>query len=146
MRMNLAEVAPEVYRALAQLDGYARERIDPTLAELVNLRASVLNNCAFCVDLHSSDALKRGESAQRLFAVAVWRESRFFTDTERDALEFTDAVTRLGEHGVPDELWERVTATFDQPQVAGLLAQIIAINGFNRIGVPLESATERRLR
>lgn len=143
--MNLAEVAPEVYRALAQLDGYARRHVDPSLAELVKLRASVLNNCAYCVDLHSTTALKAGENPQRLFAVSVWRESRFFTETERVALEFTDAVTRLGEHGVPDELWARVTAAFDQSQVAGLLAQIISINGYNRIGVPLDSATEREL-
>ncbi|MEV0681892.1 carboxymuconolactone decarboxylase family protein [Actinosynnema sp. NPDC050436] len=143
--MNFPEVAPEVYQALLQIDGFARKRIDPALSHLVKLRASVLNNCAYCVDMHSTDAIKDGENPQRLFAVAVWRESRFFTEAERVALEFTDAVTRLGEHGVPDELWERVTAAFDQQQVAGLLAQLISINGFNRIGVPLDSATERHL-
>ncbi|CCH28978.1 carboxymuconolactone decarboxylase family protein [Actinosynnema sp. NPDC047251] len=143
--MNLAEVAPEVYQALLQIDGYAHQHLDHGLIELVKLRASMLNNCAYCVDMHSTDAIKAGENPQRLFAVSVWHESRFFTETERVALEFTDAVTRLGEHGVPDELWAKVTATFDQAQVAGLLAQLIAINGFNRVAVPLDSATERRL-
>ncbi|MBB5959915.1 AhpD family alkylhydroperoxidase [Saccharothrix tamanrassetensis] len=144
--MNFAKVAPEVYQSLLQIDGFAHKHLDPALAHLIKLRASVLNNCAFCVDMHSTDAIKAGENPQRLFAVSVWRESRFFTDTERVALEFTDAVTRLGEHGVPDELWEKVTATFDEQQVAGLLAQVVAINAFNRIGVTMDSATERHLR
>ncbi|MBW4721637.1 carboxymuconolactone decarboxylase family protein [Saccharothrix sp. SC076] len=143
--MNFAAVAPEVYRHLVALDAFAHERIDRRLADLVKLRASVLNNCAYCVDLHSTDSIKAGEDTRRLLAVAVWRESHFFSAEERVALEFTDAVTRLGEHGVPDELWERVTATFDERQVAGLLAEIIAINAFNRIGVTMDSATELRL-
>ncbi|WP_433270129.1 carboxymuconolactone decarboxylase family protein [Actinosynnema sp. CS-041913] len=141
----MADVAPEVYRLLIQLDGYAHKHIDPTLAHLIKLRASMLNNCAFCVDLHSTDAIKAGENAQRLFAVSVWRESHFFTETERVVLAFTDAVTRLGEHGVPDELWEEVRAAFDDQQIAGLLTQIIAINAFNRIGVTMDSATEAHL-
>ncbi len=146
MRMNFAKAAPEVYRHLLQLDGFAHERVDPTLIELVKLRASMLNNCAYCVDLHSTDAIKAGENPQRLFAVSVWRESHFFTESERVALELTDAVTRLGEHGVPADLWEKVTATFPEDQIAGLLAQIITINAFNRIAVTLDSATERELR
>ncbi|WP_189221910.1 carboxymuconolactone decarboxylase family protein [Saccharothrix coeruleofusca] len=143
--MNFAEVAPDAYRLLIQLDAYASRHVDRTLLELVKLRASVLNGCAFCVDMHSADALKAGENAQRLFAVSVWRESRFFTDTERLALELTDAVTRLGEHGVPDELWRRASATWSEKELADLVALIISINALNRLGVTLDMGTERAL-
>ncbi|RKT53316.1 carboxymuconolactone decarboxylase family protein [Saccharothrix australiensis] len=146
MRMNLAKVAPEVYQPLLQLESYAQQHVDPALAHLIKVRASILNGCAYCVDIHTAESIKAGEHVQRLFALSVWRESKFFTDTERVVLEFTDAVTRLGEHGVPDEVWEKVAATFEEQQVAGLLAQIISINAFNRIGVTMDSATQSRLR
>jgi AhpD family alkylhydroperoxidase len=143
--MKFAKVAPEAYRLMTGLAAYAAENVDRTLVELVQLRASVLNGCAFCVDLHTTDAMKAGENPQRLFAVSVWRESKFFSGTERVALELTDAVTRLGEHGVPDELWERASTTFTEKELADLLALIISINGLNRLGVTLDSATERHL-
>lgn len=145
MRMNFAKVAPEAYRLMIELNAYVTENVDHTLLELVKLRASVLNGCAFCVDMHTTDAMKAGENPQRLFAVSVWRESTFFTETERVALELTDAVTRMGEHGVPAELWERAGAAFTEKELADLLALIISINGLNRLAVTLESATERRL-
>ncbi|MGM1065051.1 carboxymuconolactone decarboxylase family protein [Saccharothrix sp. Mg75] len=145
MRMNFAAVAPEAYQLMIALNTYVTENVDHTLLELVKLRASVLNGCAFCVDMHTQDALKAGENPQRLFAVAVWRESRFFDDTERVALELTDAVTRLGEHGVPDELWQRAAAAFGEKGLADLLALVISINGLNRLAVTLDSATERHL-
>ncbi|WP_306746955.1 carboxymuconolactone decarboxylase family protein [Saccharothrix yanglingensis] len=145
MRMNFAEVAPRAYKLMIALNTYTTEHVDHTLLELVKLRASVLNGCAFCVDMHTEDALKAGENPQRLFAVSVWRESRFFSDTERVALELTDAVTRPGEHGVPDDLWERASKAFAEKELADLLALIISINGLNRLGVTLDSATERHL-
>ncbi|MFT7837283.1 carboxymuconolactone decarboxylase family protein [Saccharothrix sp. BKS2] len=146
MRMNFAAVAPEAYRLMIELNSYVTRHVDHTLLELVKLRASVLNGCAFCVDMHTSDAVRAGENPQRLFAVSVWRESGFFSETERVALELTDAVTRLGEHGVPAELWERAAGTFTEKELADLLALIIGINGLNRLAVALESATERELR
>ncbi|MFC6090425.1 carboxymuconolactone decarboxylase family protein [Saccharothrix lopnurensis] len=146
MRMNFAAVAPEAYRLMIELNSYATRHVDHTLLELVKLRASVLNGCAFCVDMHTSDAVRAGENPQRLFAVSVWRESGFFSETERVALELTDAVTRLGEHGVPAELWERAAGAFTEKELADLLALIIGINGLNRLAVALESATERELR
>ncbi|MFC5058894.1 carboxymuconolactone decarboxylase family protein [Saccharothrix xinjiangensis] len=146
MRMNFAAAAPEAYRLMIELNSYAAENVDHTLLELVKLRASVLNGCAFCVDMHTTDAVKAGENPQRLFAVSVWRESRFFSETERVALELTDAVTRLGEHGVPEELWERAAGTFGEKELADLLALVISINGLNRLAVTLDSATERKLR
>lgn len=143
--MNFAAVAPEAYRLMIALNTYATENVDHTLLELVKLRASMINGCAFCVDMHSIDAMQAGENPQRLFAVSVWRESKFFSETERVALELTDAVTRLGEHGVPEELWERARAAFTEKELADLLALIISINGLNRLAVTLDSATERKL-
>lgn len=145
MRMNFAKIAPDAYRLLVQLDAYAAKNVDHTLLELVKLRASMLNGCAFCVDMHSTDALRSGENPQRLFAVSVWRESHFFTDTERLALELTDAITRLGEHGVPEELWERASATWSEKELADLVALIISINALNRLGVTMDLGTERVL-
>src|SRR5688572_21353034 len=95
-RMNPYQLAPDGYRAVAALEGYVRGRVDHSLLHLVKLRASILNGCAFCVDMHSRDALAAGEDSRRLFAVAAWRESPFFTAAERAALGLTDAVTRVG--------------------------------------------------
>ncbi|MFD1149411.1 carboxymuconolactone decarboxylase family protein [Saccharothrix hoggarensis] len=143
--MNFAKVAPDAYRLMIELNTYVTEHVDHTLLALVKLRASVVNGCAYCVDMHALDAIKEGENPQRLFAVSTWRESRFFTETERLALELTDTVTRIGEHGVPDELWERASAAFGEKELADLLAAIISINGLNRLAVTLDSATERHL-
>lgn len=134
-RLTYRHTAPEPYRLLRQLNDYTAATVQPTLLELVKVRASVLNGCAFCVDMHAADALRAGERAQRLFAVATWRESTFFTETERVALELTDAVTRLGEHGVPEELWDRASAIFGDKALADLLTAIIVINAFNRVAV-----------
>jgi alkylhydroperoxidase family enzyme len=95
----------------------------------------MLNGCAFCVDMHSTDAMKNGEKPRRLFAVAAWRESPFFSETERAALALTDAVTRLGEHGVPDDVWERVVAAVGAETAAELVFAIATINGWNRMAV-----------
>ncbi|GAB3943592.1 hypothetical protein GCM10027614_32480 [Micromonospora vulcania] len=106
-RMNAAEVAPKAYQAVLGLEKYVQTNVDHTVLELVKLRASMLNGCAYCVDMHSRDALGAGESSRRLFAVAAWREAPFFDERERAALALTDAVTKLGEHGVPDDVGRR---------------------------------------
>ncbi|ACU35354.1 alkylhydroperoxidase like protein, AhpD family [Actinosynnema mirum DSM 43827] len=145
MRMNFGEIAPDAYKLLLQLDGYARRNVDHVLMELVKLRASMLNGCSFCVDMHSSDAIAAGESTQRLFAVSAWRESGFFSPAERLALELTDAVTRLGEHGVPQELWDRAAARWSEKELADLLVLIVSINSLNRLGVTLDTGKDREL-
>ncbi len=94
-RMRLKETVPDAYRALASLERHVRKSVRPRLLQLVNLRASIVIGCAYCVDLHSREALARGESAARLFAVAVWRESAFLNQEERIALELVDAITRI---------------------------------------------------
>ncbi|RKR87766.1 AhpD family alkylhydroperoxidase [Micromonospora pisi] len=134
-RMNMYQVAPEAYRAVMGLENYVQSNVDHTVLELVKLRASMTNGCAFCVDMHSRDALAAGESNRRLFSVAAWRESPFFSERERAALALTDAVTRLGEHGVPDEVWDEASKVWSEKELADLVMAIATINVWNRIAV-----------
>ncbi|WP_328760441.1 carboxymuconolactone decarboxylase family protein [Streptomyces sp. NBC_00271] len=134
-RMRLGHVAPEGYQALIGLDKYVQANVDDQLLNLVRLRASVLNGCTYCVDLHSHDLLKAGESTQRVMGVAVWREFPFLSSRERAALMLTDAATRLGEGGVPDEVWAGVEQAFTEKEIADLILAIGTINLWNRIGV-----------
>lgn len=134
-RMNMSQVVPEGYRAVAALDKYVRANVDQRVLNLVKLRASMLNGCSFCVDLHSRDAIAAGESTQRLFAAAAWREAPFFDAGERAALALTDALTRLGEHGVPDEVWNEQREVSSQEETADLILAIATTNVWNRIAV-----------
>ncbi|GGS06987.1 alkyl hydroperoxide reductase AhpD [Micromonospora fulviviridis] len=134
-RMNVAAVAPEAYQAVLGLEKYLRTNVDHTVLELVKLRASMMNGCAFCVDMHSREALAAGESSRRLFAVAAWREAPFFDERERAALALTEAVTRLGEHGVPDDVWDAAAKVWSEKELADLLVAIATINVWNRISV-----------
>ncbi|GAB3159380.1 carboxymuconolactone decarboxylase family protein [Micromonospora sonneratiae] len=134
-RMDLTRVAPEAYQAVFGLEKYVRANVEHTVLELVKLRASILNGCSFCVDMHSRDALAAGESSRRLFAVAAWREAPFFDERERAALALTDAVTRLGEHGVPDEIWDRAREVWAEKELADLVLAIATINVWNRLMV-----------
>ena len=132
-RISLPQAAGAVYRAIADLDSSAR--FEPRLRELVRIRASQINGCAFCVDMHSVDAQKAGEADRRIFAVAAWRESPFFDGRERAALALTDAMTSLPANGVPDEVYEQAAAAFDDEELGNLIGVIIAINAWNRVAV-----------
>lgn len=134
-RINIAKVAPEGYQAVLGLEKYIHANVDGRVLALVKLRASITNGCAFCVDMHTRDALAAGESSRRLFAVAAWREAPFFDERERTALELTEAVTRLGEHGVPDEVWDAAAKVWSEKELADLLVAIATINVWNRIAV-----------
>lgn len=132
--------APGFARAMSHLDHAAikeldRVGFDPQLRELVRARASQLNGCAYCVDMHSTDARAVGESEQRLYALPVWRDTPFFTERERAALAFTEAVTLMSADHVPDAAYEAVAAEFEPDEIAALLSLIIAINAWNAIGV-----------
>ena len=142
-RLSFKDLAPEAYEALSTLDRYVRRHVDGTLLTLVKLRASILNGCSFCVDMHSRDALAHGEDSRRLFGVAAWEDSPFFTDRERAALALTDAVTRLAPGGVSDEVWGAAAAAFEDEDLAALLAAIIGINAWNRLAVPTRLAVPR---
>ncbi|MFG2058911.1 carboxymuconolactone decarboxylase family protein [Micromonospora sp. NPDC048930] len=134
-RINMPAVVPEAYQAVLGLEKYIRSNVDHTVLELVKLRASMLNGCSFCVDMHSREALAAGESSRRLFAVAAWREAPFFDERERTALALTDAVTKLGEHGVPDEVWDAAAKVWSEKELADLVVAIATINVWNRISV-----------
>ena len=132
-RIDIAHAAREPYRAMVALDDAVG--LDPALRDLVCLRASILNGCAYCVDMHTKDARKRGESEQRLYAVATWSEAPFFDERERAALALTDAVTQVGDGHVPRPVWDAAAAQFDEEDLARLLWAIIAINAWNRIAL-----------
>ena len=135
-RMQMRELAPEVYQAMIQLDRAIQ--LDPALRELVKVRASYLNGCAFCIDMHTQVARKHGEAEQRLFAVAAWHEAPFFTGRERAALALTDAVTKI-EGRVPREVWDVAAQHFGPEELAQLVWAIIAINSWNRMAVTVRS-------
>jgi AhpD family alkylhydroperoxidase len=135
-RIGFAHAAPDVYRAIAALDASAP--FEPRLRELVRIRSSQINGCAFCVDMHSVDAQKAGEQDRRIFALAAWRESPFFDERERSALALTEAMTRLSEDGVPDDVYEAAAAEFGEQELGNLMGVIIAINAWNRVAVTTE--------
>ncbi|MFF5024851.1 carboxymuconolactone decarboxylase family protein [Streptomyces collinus] len=135
-RLAWAEHAPEVYKAMIRLDAAARRGLDLTLYELVKIRASQLNHCAFCLDMHTKDALAAGESVERIVQLSAWEESRhFYTEKELAALELTEAVTVLTDGFVPDEVYERAAGHFEEAELAQLIAAIAVINAWNRFGV-----------
>ncbi|AYF75209.1 carboxymuconolactone decarboxylase family protein [Nocardia yunnanensis] len=137
-RLTMPEAAPEVYQAwLAAEAAIRRGPLDATVRELVKIRVSQINGCLFCIDMHSTEARKAGETERRLWHLNAWRESALFSETERAALEYAEAATRLGPHGVSDEIWAAVEKHFDQGQRAGLVAVTAQINLWNRLGVPL---------
>ena len=140
VRIDIEQHAAAFSRAMSSLDHAAtkeldRAGIDPRLRELVRIRASQLNGCAYCVDMHTKDARAIGESEQRLYAVAVWRETPFFDDRERAALAWTESVTRLSETHVPDADHAAVAAQFSTEELAALTALVVTINAWNAISV-----------
>ncbi|GJF29178.1 alkyl hydroperoxide reductase AhpD [Kitasatospora sp. NE20-6] len=135
-RLNFAKAAPKAFRALIGLDAAAREGLDPALVELVQIRASQLNGCAYCLHMHTSDARKAGESEERLHMVSVWKDAaHFFTEQEQAALALTEAVTLVGRAGVPDTVYGPAAAQFTEEELARLLALILTINTWNRIAL-----------
>lgn len=135
-RLDFAKTAPKAFRALIGFDAAAREGLDPALVELIQIRASHLNHCAYCLHMHTNDARKAGESEDRLHMVAVWREARhFFTPKEQAALALTEAVTLVADAGVPAEAYEEAAAHFEETELAHVLALIFAINTWNRVAL-----------
>ena len=134
-RIDFSKASPDAYRAQYGLERHARGAVDPVIYELVKLRASYMNGCAYCVDMHTKDARVAGETEQRLYAVPVWRETPFFTPRERAALAWTEAVTAIGHAGVGDALFDAVREHFDERELVDLTLAVIAINGWNRLAV-----------
>lgn len=141
-RLDFYKASPDAAKAMLALEAAVRKLgLEPGLLELVKLRASQINGCAYCVDLHSADARKRGESERRLHAVAVWREAPFFTERERAALAWTEALTRVSETRAPDSDYEWLSSQFTEPERVNLTVAINAINGWNRLAIGFRSVS-----
>ncbi|MER7488946.1 carboxymuconolactone decarboxylase family protein [Streptomyces sp. NPDC126497] len=135
-RLDFAKAAPRAFKALIGFDAAAREGIDPALVELIQIRASLLNGCAYCLHMHTSDARKAGEDEARLHMIGVWREAlHFFTEKEQAALALTEAVTLVSHGGVPDDVYALAARHFDEMELARVLALILTINTWNRIAL-----------
>lgn len=135
-RIAYGQVAQAALGAMMNLERYVRESgLEHTLLHLVKLRASQINGCAYCIDMHSKDARALGEDEHRLYALSAWRETPFFSDRERAALAWTDALTLIAENGVPDELYHQVREHFTEKEMVDLTMALVAINGWNRLSI-----------
>jgi AhpD family alkylhydroperoxidase len=135
-RIDCGKRFPELRQAMWALEHYVHQSgLDPKLLELVKLRASLINGCAYCVDMHTQVARSIGETEQRLYEVSLWREAPFYTERERAALAWTEAVTLISIDHVPDDVYEAARQHFDEKELIGLTAAIVAINSWNRLAI-----------
>ena len=135
-RLDFTTAAPDAYRAMAALEAYVRScGLEKPLVNLVKMRASQINGCAYCLDMHSKEARQAGETEQRLYLLSAWRESPLFTDRERAALAWTEALTLVAETHAPDDVYEEVRRHFSEAETVKRSLAIVAINGWNRLCV-----------
>ncbi|MBS1504540.1 MAG: carboxymuconolactone decarboxylase family protein [Bacteroidetes bacterium] len=135
-RLNYAKISPDALKAMHELEKYvAASGLEHPLCELVKTRVSQINGCAYCIDMHTKDARKAGETEQRLYALNAWRETPFYTDRERAALEWAEAITLVPKNDVPDPLYNSVRKHFNEKEIVALSMAIIAINGWNRLAI-----------
>lgn len=135
-RLNYATVSPGALKAMLELEKYvAASGLERPLYELVKTRASQINGCAYCLDMHTKDARIAGETEQRLYALSAWRETPFYTDRERAALEWTEALTVISENDVPGSLYDEVRKYFTEKEMVDLSIAIVAINSWNRLAI-----------
>ena len=135
-RISFYKVAPDVVSAMRGLESVVSQSgLEPSLRELVKMRASQMNGCAYCIDMHSKDARAAGETEQRLYALDAWRETPFYTDRERAALEWTEAITNIADGHAPDDVFFRVRQHFTEAELVSLTLAIVAINGWNRLAI-----------
>lgn len=136
-RLNYIDTAPGAMRAMYGLETYLRKSsgLEPLLLELVRLRASLINGCAYCIDLHTKEARALGETEQRLYTLSVWRETPFYTERERAALLWTEHVTRISEEHVPDSVYQQASQHFRAEELVDLTLAVVTINGWNRLAI-----------
>ncbi len=140
-RIDLSKIAPGAMKAMYGLEVYLKKcGLEASLLELVKVRASQINGCAFCIDMHTKDARARGESEQRLYLLDAWRESPFYSERERAALAWTEAVTLITDGHVRDEVYEQARQHFDEPELANLTLAVVAVNGWNRLNISFRVA------
>lgn len=139
-RINYSKEVPESIKGLLEIEKYVEESgLDRTIFELAKYRASQINGCAYCMDMHTKDARVAGETEQRLYVLSAWREVSFYTEKERAALEWTEALTLISKNDVPDSLYEHVRKYFDEKELIALTMAIVAINGWNRLAVSFKT-------
>jgi AhpD family alkylhydroperoxidase len=136
-RIEVEQAAPDLYRAMLRLDGaVAKSGLDPRFQDLLKFRVAQMNGCAYCMDMHGRDAVAGGESPERLYVVAGWREAgALFDERERAALAFVEEITEIADHGVSDEVYDAVTGQFSEAEVAALIFLAMTINAWTRLGV-----------
>jgi AhpD family alkylhydroperoxidase len=144
-RLKIYKTSPELYDAMMALSNAAAKDIDAELGELIKIRASQINHCAFCLDMHTRDARKHGVSEQKLDVLAAWAEADgLFTEGERAALALTEAITELGDGHVPDDVYARAAAVFTDRELGQVIAMAVTINAWNRINVTIRLEPPRR--
>ncbi|HKW89100.1 MAG TPA: carboxymuconolactone decarboxylase family protein [Candidatus Acidoferrales bacterium] len=139
-RINVAKVDPKAYQAFLAVEAYVRQSLlEKPLLELIRMRASQINGCAYCLDMHSKDARAAGETEQRLYGLNAWEESPFYSDRERAALAWTEAVTLVSESHVPDRVFEEVRKVFTEKELVELTVAVVTINSWNRLAISLRA-------
>jgi len=142
-RMNYYEIAPDAMKIMMEMEKYTKKSsIERKLRELIKIRASQINGCAYCINMHTADAKKIGETEQRLYCISAWRECTFYSDAEKVALELTEHITLIPEKRVPNELYERVRKHFDEKAYVDLVILINQINSWNRISIAMGNVAE----
>jgi AhpD family alkylhydroperoxidase len=135
-RIKYSQVAPEGVEILRRLEAYIKSiDLEPELVELVKLRASQINGCAYCIDMHTKDARSHGESEQRLYGLSAWRETPFYSERERAALAWAEAVTKISDGPMPDEIYNQAKELFTEKELVDLTLAVIAINSWNRLAI-----------
>jgi len=140
-RLNAQQESPAAYAEMVSLETFVRKasKLEPSLVELVKVRASQINGCAYCIDIHTKDARSEGETEQRLYALTAWRETPFFTARERAALAWTEALTLITEGHVSDDIYELAKLSFSNEELVNLTLAVITINGWNRLAISFRS-------
>jgi AhpD family alkylhydroperoxidase len=139
-RIDYPKASSRVLNAMMALQGAVnKSSLEPSLMELVKMRASQINGCAFCIDMHSREAMAKGETAQRLFLLDAWREAPLYTEREQAALAWTEAVTLITDGHVPDEVFEQARQQFSEEELVELNLAVVAINGWNRFAIPFRA-------
>lgn len=142
-RMNLLKESPEAYKAMRGLEDYiSHSGLDRKLYELIKMRASQINGCAYCINMHSRDAMKLGETAQRLFLLDAWEETELYSEKERAVLALTESMTLIADTHVPDEVYEEAANHLDKHELSAVIMAIVTINAWNRIAITSRSALD----
>lgn len=139
LRLNYSQYSKEQIKLLSALSAEGRKTLGNSLIDLVEIRVSQINGCAFCLDMHVKEAKIHGENELRLYHTPIWRESPLFSDKERAALAWAEAVTKLGEHGVSEEVFKQASAQFSEKELADLTFAISSINAWNRIAISFQA-------